>query len=78
MTIPQGLNELSRVIVDAGFTVHARLGPGLLESVYETCLAYELKKGGWRWGGKLPFPSFTTSFVFPMGFASTCWSKVPL
>jgi GxxExxY protein len=29
-------------IVDAAFQVHSELGPGLLESVYETCLAYEL------------------------------------
>jgi len=31
-------------VVDAAFAVHSNLGPGLLESVYETCLAYELKK----------------------------------
>ncbi len=39
-------NEVARVIVDAAFTVHTRLGPGLLESVYETILEYELTKRG--------------------------------
>ena len=33
-------------MVDAAFAVHSRLGPGLLESVYEVCLAHELKKRG--------------------------------
>ncbi|MEM9353316.1 MAG: GxxExxY protein [Planctomycetota bacterium] len=36
-------NPISRVIVDAAFKVHKALGPGLLESVYETVLEYELK-----------------------------------
>jgi GxxExxY protein len=35
-------NRLSREIVDSAFKVHSALGPGLLESVYERCLAYEL------------------------------------
>ena len=33
---------IGQAIVDCGFKVHRVLGPGLLESVYETCLAYEL------------------------------------
>jgi len=39
--------EIERVaaqIVDAAYAVHKALGPGLLESVYETCLSYELDK----------------------------------
>jgi GxxExxY protein len=39
-------NELSRIIVDAAYKVHTTLGPGLLESVYEATLAYELKNRG--------------------------------
>jgi GxxExxY protein len=41
-------NEVAREIVDAAFKVHTRLGPGLLESVYEAVFAYELKKRGLR------------------------------
>jgi len=35
-------NELSKIIVDCCFKIHTSLGPGLLESVYEETLAYEL------------------------------------
>lgn len=37
-------NELSKIIVDCCFEVHSKLGPGLLESVYEEVLFYELRK----------------------------------
>ena len=41
-------NEIAKIIVDAAFQIHKRLGPGLLESVYEVVLAHELKKRGLR------------------------------
>jgi GxxExxY protein len=40
------LNEISGEIVDAGIKVHTVLGPGLLGSAYQACLAYELRKRG--------------------------------
>ena len=39
-------NAVSGQIVDSAMRVHSRLGPGLLESAYEACLAYELCKRG--------------------------------
>lgn len=39
-------NELSKVLFDCALKVHQALGPGLLESAYEECLFYELKKNG--------------------------------
>ncbi len=42
--IPEKTNEVTRQVVDAAFAVHKALGPGLLESVYEVCLAHELEK----------------------------------
>ena len=39
-------NQLTAEIIGAAIAVHAKLGPGLLESVYEKCLAIELKKRG--------------------------------
>ena len=39
-------NEISGIILDATITVHRKLGPGLLESVYERVLEYELKRRG--------------------------------
>ncbi len=41
-------NAIARQIVDAAYRVHTVLGPGLLESVYEAALAYELEKRGLR------------------------------
>jgi GxxExxY protein len=40
------INEVSGQIVDAAMRVHTALGPGLLESAYEACLAYELRQRG--------------------------------
>ena len=37
-------NEISKMILDAAIAVHTELGPGLLESVYEIVLAYELQQ----------------------------------
>lgn len=39
-------NEISKKIIGAAIEVHKQLGPGLLESSYEVCLAYELKQQG--------------------------------
>ena len=39
-------NEIARMVVDAAVHVHQTLGPGLLESVYEIVLAYELRRRG--------------------------------
>jgi len=40
------IEEVGKNVVDSAIKVHRALGPGLLESVYQTCLAYELKKRG--------------------------------
>ena len=40
------LNKLTEQIIGAAIEVHRHLGPGLLESAYETCLAYELEQRG--------------------------------
>ena len=40
------VDGVARSIVDAAFAVHTALGPGLLEGVYEVCLAHELTKRG--------------------------------
>ena len=44
--MPRQLDDIGRAIVDSAFRVHTTLGPGLLESVYENCLAYELRDRG--------------------------------
>lgn len=40
------VNKTGRLVMDGAFIVHRALGPGLLESVYETCLAEELRLAG--------------------------------
>ncbi|MCK5520360.1 MAG: GxxExxY protein [Candidatus Marinimicrobia bacterium] len=40
------INDITKMIVNAAYQVHRELGPGLLESVYEKCLIYELKEAG--------------------------------
>ena len=41
--IDAGTDELASQVIDASLKVHKAMGPGLLESVYEACLAHELK-----------------------------------
>ena len=42
------LDQITRRIIGAAIGVHKRLGPGLLESAYEACLAYELREMGFK------------------------------
>ena len=49
-------NEISREIVDTAFQVHTKLGPGLLETVYEVIMAHELKKRGMHVERQMPVP----------------------
>lgn len=53
---PNHLDPIGRVVVDAAFRVHRELGPGLLESVYERCLAYEIEKRGHKVTRQVPVP----------------------
>ena len=39
-------NKITHEILDSAYKVHSALGPGLLESAYKSCLAYELRKKG--------------------------------
>jgi GxxExxY protein len=50
------VDEVARAVVDAAFRVHQVLGPGLLESVYETCLAHELKQRGQKVATQVALP----------------------
>jgi GxxExxY protein len=44
--VPQHVERVGKVVLDAVFKVHSALGPGLLESVYETCTAFEARESG--------------------------------
>jgi GxxExxY protein len=49
-------NEIAKMIVDAAYHIHVRLGPGLLESVYQEVMVYELRKRGLDVLAKEPVP----------------------
>jgi GxxExxY protein len=44
--IPAEVERVGKVVLDSAYRVHTALGPGLLESFYETCIVYELRKSG--------------------------------
>src|SRR5574341_2334465 len=50
------LNKITEVIIGAAIEVHQALGPGLLESAYVACLAYELMQRGFKVIQQMPLP----------------------
>lgn len=63
-------NEIAKQILDAAFVVHTSLGPGLLESVYEVVLAYELKKRSLTAERQKPMPILYDNIRFDEAFRS--------
>src|SRR5262245_30450608 len=61
-------NELSGIILDAAIDLHRRLGPGLLESVYQTILAHELTKRGLTVRKEEPVTLAWDNLRFDIGF----------
>jgi GxxExxY protein len=61
-------NDIAKEIVDVAFKVHTVLGPGLLESVYEAVLAYELEKRGLRVVRQLALPVVYEAVKLDEGF----------
>ena len=60
--------DLSHEIIGAAIEVHRRLGPGLLESAYEACLAYELQRLGRRVERQKPVPVIYDGVKVDCGF----------
>ncbi len=56
MTERERLNGITKATIGGAIQVHRVLGPGLLESAYEACLAFELKKRGLRIEQEKPLP----------------------
>lgn len=49
-------NKITEIIIGCAIEVHRQLGPGLLESAYEECLCFELKKAGLKFERQKPVP----------------------
>jgi GxxExxY protein len=62
------INEITGEVVDAAMKVHSVLGPGLLESAYEACLTYELRKRGLTVVVQQPLPIVYDGFRFDVGY----------
>tara|TARA_R110000737_G_scaffold93859_4_gene127315 strand:+ start:3382 stop:3759 length:378 start_codon:yes stop_codon:yes gene_type:complete len=61
-------NDISSLIIGAAIEVHTELGPGLLESVYETCLVYELKELGLKVNHQKELPVNYKGIMMDVGF----------
>ena len=61
-------DELTEKIIGAAIEVHRNLGPGLLESTYETCLAYELETMGFIVQRQLVLPVIYKGLQLPQAF----------
>ncbi len=61
-------NEIGKIVVDAAVKAHKALGPGLLETVYEIVLAYELSRRGLRVDRQVPVSIEYDGIRFDEGF----------
>jgi len=58
---------IGKAIVNAAYNVHRELGPGLLEKIYEVCLAHELGKAGFSVRRQVEIPIVYDGIVFDEG-----------
>ncbi|MCD4747230.1 MAG: GxxExxY protein [Bacteroidales bacterium] len=65
--LPAELEIIGKKIVDAAYTVHKNLGPGLLEKVYEICFCHELEKRGLKYQRQLDIPVVYDGLTFDEG-----------
>ena len=63
-------NEIAKLIVNTCYNIHTKLGPGLLESVYEEVLSYELKMQGLHIDRQKSIPVFWKDIKMDIGFRS--------
>lgn len=61
-------NQIGTHILDAAFTVHKNLGPGLLESIYQACLQYELQAKNIHIEFQVPMPVINKDTKMECGF----------
>ncbi|MGE5525073.1 MAG: GxxExxY protein [Rhodospirillaceae bacterium] len=62
------IEGIAREIVDSAIRVHTNLGPGMLESAYEACLAYELGKRGFAVKNQVPMPIRYDDMTLDVGY----------
>ncbi len=62
------LNRVTQTVIGAAITIHKALGPGLLESAYETCLAYEIAEYGLSVERQKPLPLVYKDVTLDCGY----------
>jgi GxxExxY protein len=65
--------RLFSVVFDVGLQIHIELGPGLMETVYETVLATRLERAALKIDRQKPVSIIVDGITFPMPIALTCW-----
>ena len=68
LTIAPEVEKVGKAVLDAAFKVHTALGPGLLESVYETTTAYEVRKSGLIVATQVSLPIYYDGQKLESGF----------
>jgi len=63
-------NAIAKRVVGAAYKVHSTLGPGLLESVYESVLGYELEQEGFNVSYQKTIPISYLDKIFEKGFVA--------
>ena len=66
-------NEIGSILVNSALTVHKNLGPGLLESTYQACLAYELSENGLHVRKEAALPVIYKDVKLDCGYRLDLW-----
>ncbi|MBM3239446.1 GxxExxY protein [Candidatus Poribacteria bacterium] len=67
LPISEREEEIASAIVDAAYSVHQNLGPGLVEPIYEVCFCHELTKRGFHWQRQVDIPIVYDGITFDEG-----------
>jgi GxxExxY protein len=74
-SIPLEVEAIGKKILDAAYTVHSALGPGLLESVYEACTAYEVRQQGLNVETQVVVPVKYQTLFIDTGLRLDMWAE---
>lgn len=66
--LPDNLEEISYTVIGLAIEVHHQLGPGLLESAYQECLYYEIKKAGLKVEKEIGLPIIYKEIKLEQGY----------
>lgn len=65
---PLATNQITGAVIAAAIRVHSALGPGLLESAYQACLAHEIRNRGFEVATEVPLPVIYDGHKLEVGY----------